>query len=410
MWLNIGSGSSSRDEGNPFNATIDLLLIMVAFAVLARRRLRWSQAVKENGWLFAFYVFWAVSVIWSDDPFVTFKRVFRDFGNVLMVLIVLTEREPADAIKAVCVRIAYICVPLSIVLWKYYPGVGRSFTGYNGSIQMVVGVTTHKNSLGMLVMVVALFLLWDILSRMKQTDPIGDKWGMAADVFTLMMAWYLLTVVNSATSFVCVILGSALLIAFMAPSFSTVRRRFEVYAVAGFAVVGILSMTVDVKSAFFQAVERDETLTTRADMWPVLIDSQEDVLLGPGFNMFWSGERLKRLPEAYQNFLQAHNGYLETYLNGGVIGVTLLVIVLLSAYWRVRKRLAVRSPEWCLKMVIIVVAFVHNWTEASFNKLGLLWFVALFAMMVYSRTGDRGLRAMAYKSKSSGRIAHASTL
>lgn len=382
-WFAGGIGGVARDEGSPVNAAIDLLLIMMAFVVLTLRRLRWSQVVKENGWFFIFYLFWALSIMWSDYPFLTFKRVFRDFGNVLMVLVVLAEGAPVEVIKVICLRIAYICIPLSIVLWKFYPGIGRSFTGYNGSVQMVVGVTGHKNSLGVLAMVAVVFLLWSLISRMSQTSSPGNKRGAVIDALTLAMAWYLLTAVNSATSFVCAILGSALLIAFMSPSFSSVRRGLELYAVVAVTLVAIVSVEVDIKKTFFQAVKRNETLTTRADMWPVLIDHQTNVLFGAGFNMFWSEERLKRLPEEYQNFLQAHNGYLETYLNGGVVGATLLVIILLSSYWRVRKRLAMGSPESSIKMVIIVMVLAHNWTEASFNKMGFLWFVTLFSVMVY---------------------------
>lgn len=400
LWFNASGGSISRDEGSPVNAAIDLSLIVAVLVLLAHRRLRWSQVIKENSWLFVFYLFWALSISWSDDSFITFKRVFRDFGSVLMVLVVLTEREPGDAIKAVCVRMAYMCVPLSIVLWKYFPGVGRSFTGYDKSVQMVVGMTLHKNSLGMLVMIAALFLLWDLISRSRNISSADEKQRVAANILTLLMSWYLLLVVNSATSFICALLGSVLLIVLLSPSFPSFRRRLEVYVLVGLAVVGILSVLVDVKGAFFQTLQRSDNLTTRTEMWPVLIEHQTDVLIGPGFNMFWSEERLRRspLPEEYGHFVQAHNGYLETYLNGGVIGTTLLVIVLLSSYWRLRKRLPTGSSELCMKMVIIIVVVIHNWTEASFNKLGLLWFITLFGVMVYSRTRAKKSRASVYRN------------
>jgi len=397
IWLNINT-VVSRDEGSPFDAIVDLLLIGAVLWTLGRRRVLWSQVARENGWLFAFYVFWVLSMSWSDDPFVTFKRVFRDFGNVLMVLVVLTEKNPSEAMRAICIRAAYVCVPLSIILYKYFPGIGRMFTGYNHSYMMFVGVTLHKNALGMLVMVAALVLLWDILSRKGQAYPRGGKWGLGPAFLTLLMSWYILTLANSATSLVCTIFGSVLLFVFMSPSFPSVRRRLEVYGVAGAVVVALLNLTFDLKGTFFETVERNETLTTRTDMWPVLIDHQTDVLVGPGFNMFWSGERLSRLPEAYRDFLQAHNGYLETYLNGGIIGLTLLMLVLLSAYWRARKQLAVGAPEWCMKMVIIIVALGHNWAEASFNKVGPLWFMTLFGLMVYSRGGKGNRNAMAHQS------------
>ena len=108
-----------------------------------------------------------MSILWSDYPIITFKRLFKDLGNIVMVLIVLTDREPSEAIRAVCVRLAYLCVPLSIVLIRYYPDWGRDFVGYQKNVQMYVGVTTQKNTLGIIVLVSALFLLWDLLESAR---------------------------------------------------------------------------------------------------------------------------------------------------------------------------------------------------------------------------------------------------
>lgn len=89
------------------------------------------------------------------------------------------------------------------------------------------------------------------------------------------------------------------------------------------------------------------------------------------------------LAERTLGIIQAHNGYLETYLNGGWISVGLLVALLLSAYRQVRKNLMLGHRETHARFVIILTALIHNYTEASFNKVGVLWFVTVFAIMNY---------------------------
>ena len=51
---------------------------------------------------------------------------------------------------------------------------------------------------------------------------------------------------------------------------------------------------------------------------------------GTGYYSFWQGNRLRQVSDGFMSDLnESHNGYLETYLNSGYIGVVLLVVLLL---------------------------------------------------------------------------------
>ena len=150
-----------RDEGNPAEALVNFVVIVAGLIVLWSRSFRLSIFIDDNPLLCVFYLFWIFSVTWSDYPLITFKRLFKDLGNVAIVLIVLTERDPSEAIRAVCVRFAYLCIPLSIVLIRYYPSLGRTYVGYHQDAVTYNGVATNKNALGVLVLVAVLFVLWD---------------------------------------------------------------------------------------------------------------------------------------------------------------------------------------------------------------------------------------------------------
>jgi O-antigen ligase len=248
---------------------------------------------------------------------------------------------------------------------------------------MFVGVTTHKNTLGILACVSALFLLWDLLELRGKKQSVSGRGVFFSRVLVLLMCWYLLLTINSATSLICAVIGSGLLIAF---GLSFIKRnpgRVEVFGWSAAAGVWLLDSLFNIKEMILQSFGRSITLTSRTDIWATLNSYQDNPLGGAGFDTFWAGKRLVELAEGTGGIIQAHNGYLETYLNGGLIGVGLLVVLLISAYLRIRKRLVLGRREDNVRFVLLLIALIYNISEASFNKLGTMWFVTVYAIMEY---------------------------
>lgn len=300
-----------------------------------------------------------------------------------MILIVLSESDLHEAMKAVVRRVAYLLVPLSILFIRYYPAWGRSYVGYDQSETTWIGVATNKNTLGVLACIGALFLLWDLINIRSSQRPRSTKCIIFSRVLVLLMCWYILAIANSATSLVCAVVGSAMLIALNVPAVRQRPGRVEIFGLVIILMFATMDFLFDIKELFVTALGRDMTLTTRTVVWPILISYQDSPLLGPGFNTFWAGERLVRLHAEVGAIIQAHNGYLETYLNGGLVGTGLLGVLLVSAYIRIRRKLVFGVPEARIQLVMLLVALIYNNSEASFNKVGLMWLVTLFAIMEY---------------------------
>jgi exopolysaccharide production protein ExoQ len=77
-------------DGNPIDKFCYLAIIVAGLVALARRRIWKSDLLQASRWLLLYFAYFAVSVLWSDDPIVASKRWVKDFGNVVMVLIVLS--------------------------------------------------------------------------------------------------------------------------------------------------------------------------------------------------------------------------------------------------------------------------------------------------------------------------------
>jgi exopolysaccharide production protein ExoQ len=142
-----GGGDDSTDvllEGSPLDRNMLIALIFIGTIVVLRRSPEWYRVFRGNIWFPAFFVYCCISITWSDFPLVGFKRWIREFGNVIMILVLLTDKDPVMAIRAVLARYAYLVIPLSLVFIVFFPDIGTYYTR-DLSESGYCGITTHKN-------------------------------------------------------------------------------------------------------------------------------------------------------------------------------------------------------------------------------------------------------------------------
>src|SRR5213596_2588735 len=123
----------SIEEGNPTDAVVYFTLIISGLYVLNKRRVTLTEVFRSNPWFMVFLLYCFVSIVWSDFPFVAFKRWIKALGHPVMALVVLTEPDPEEAVKRLMKRCAYVVVPASILFIKYYPQLGRGFDPWTGA-------------------------------------------------------------------------------------------------------------------------------------------------------------------------------------------------------------------------------------------------------------------------------------
>src|SRR6266480_5743586 len=159
-WLGVTGSGSINLEGNWFDRLLYLILIFVAIYILCKRQISWGALIWQNKALLLFYCFLLATVLWAPYPFVAFKRWFKDIGAIFIILLILTEEDPLEATKALFARCAFVWFPLSEIFAKYFPSIGREYSHSGGT--MYSGVTSQKNSLGALILVVGLVLVSEL--------------------------------------------------------------------------------------------------------------------------------------------------------------------------------------------------------------------------------------------------------
>ena len=127
-----------------------------------------------------------------------------------------------------------------------------------------------------------------------------------------------------------------------------------------------------------EAVGRNPTLTGRTDIWKVLLNMHTNPLVGTGYQSFWLGPRLQWVWQqpGIGRINETHNGYLDVYLNLGLIGLFLLAGFLIASYRTICRRLEPLSSLGSLSLVVWTVLVFYNVTEAAFQG-GLLWLTLL---------------------------------
>jgi len=380
MWLGgVGAGDDAL-EGSPTDRLFYLTLIIAAFVVLCRRSFNWAEWLPRNKALLAFYCYFLISVLWADSMVSSFKRLFKDFGDVIVLLVILTDKNPRAALKAVFVRCAYVLIPLSLVYIRYFPYLGRRYNSHSGEME-AIGVTFQKNSLGAMILCTGLLLIFDLIDKHPDV-PRLNRWDKGIRLFILAIGAYLLNMCDSKTSMLCLAIGTLILLSVRVPIFQRNIGRIGIFVTVGILLFFVLDAMFGLRESLFSSLGRDMTLTGRTDVWRELLNLKTDPVFGTGFCSIWSDKRLlARLPDWVSG--SAHNGYLEMYLDGGFIGVFFLSLLLLTAYYHATVKLRTEDDIAVLRFAVVVITLIYNYSESIYGRLSPGWFLFLIAAVDY---------------------------
>src|SRR5215831_10533261 len=198
-------------DGSPVDRVIFICLLAVGLMVLVVRGQRSGTVLWSNGPILAFFLYGAVSALWSEFPEVAFKRWVKFLGNFVMVLIVLTDPNPSAAVKRLLVRTGFILIPLSVLFIKYYPELGRSYDQFTYK-PFFSGVAVSKNSLGIICLILGLGSVWRFLEAYRSAERPRLSGPLVAHGVILIMVLWLFSMANSSTSLACFLVGSGLLL------------------------------------------------------------------------------------------------------------------------------------------------------------------------------------------------------
>jgi exopolysaccharide production protein ExoQ len=369
QWLEIiglNLGGTSVDEGSPLDALFFLILILAGLRVLYRRNISLAQFIQENRWVTIYLLYCLVATSWSDLPLVSLKRWIKLMGQPVMALILLSEPDPLESLTRLLKRCAYIIIPVSILFIKYFPQWSTVYDNWTGG-RMNTGITTDKNALGCDCFILGFFLVWHFL-RVTRLDKSPRKRNeLIICIMLLILNGWLLHMAHSSTSIGALILGVAVMF-FIGLKFVN-RWNLSAYLIGIAVVYGLLELLFNIHETMIHALGRNSTLTDRTIIWQIVLHLDNSPILGAGFESFWMGDRSQQVSQFMPGALitEAHNGYLETYLNLGIVGLFITLILLLASYFKAQRSLSNNFDFGRFRISYLMAFIIYNVTEAAFK-------------------------------------------
>ena len=163
--------------------------------------------------------------------------------------------------------------------------------------------------------------LWRGLNTYRDRGAKYRTRKLVAISLVFAMIVYLVLVVNSQTALSCFLMADLLVI------LPTLSRWFRKPAVISFVVAAMIAVSfcvlfLGVGGGALTALGRDASLTGRTAVWQTILPYATNAWVGAGYENFWIGDRIKLFNRLLGGLNQAHNGYIEIYLNLGWVGLS----------------------------------------------------------------------------------------
>ena len=314
------------------------------------------------------------STFWSTDKALTIKRtVLFLFAITTLFAVIYSSPKPVE--KMLRIVISSVALVAFLSLFVHF-AFGQAYT-VNPGRPGLAGTSTHPNNLAPLMSIAFIFSL-----AVKAKSLLGLISLRGAQFLTFLAL--ILTV--SITTIFATLLAMAV---YSLLALDSYKRGLQHIMIVFVVTVGSIIGWGTLKSAAFQAVGRDESLSGRDEVWKiVLVEGLKNPVFGNGFGAFWTEGKGRELVQTW-NPRQSHNAYLDLWVDLGVVGLVIMLFaypgVLFFRWSAVRgpagsdQRRAMSALYACSISYLTVYAFAQSYFLRfdTFTFLTLSWVVLL---------------------------------
>ena len=361
-FLNLFLGRSfNPTAGLPFMEVIWVALYLcVLFLLITQGENVWAVLLK--GWPFLLLLTVALlSIAWSDVPRLTTRRSLGLLATTMAGLYIAVRFSFAEQLKLL-MPVFKISIVLSFIFGVLH--LGRSVDSLDllshTSTPPWYGIFTQRNALGMTMALSALaFLQWSYIQS-------EEKWSA---YFWALLSFILILLSRSMTGLLglCLVLLFLLFLRHLRLHPATVWRA----VLAGILAVGVgVAYAASHLQTVVALVDRDVTLSGRTTIWgAAVLMGMDRPWIGHGFNAFWLGDvgpsgEVRRV--AGWDVPGAHNGFLEIWLDLGLVGLALFWLGFVRHAWK-SMRCFRREFSWeeAWPLACLALLFLINLTQSA---------------------------------------------
>lgn len=382
LWRLNTIGSISTSTGD----TVQQVVLLLAYSGLILLARHWRQSSR---WLAKGWLIWVtigitvLSIFWSQDPALTLRRSVTLILATLYGLL-LAVRYPFTTILRLLGAALAIIVGvslLSILLGAEWAIMGHP---HPGAWQ---GVMFHKNALGR-ISVLAL-ITFVVLAQKTQWPWHVGWWLLAVSALVIIIGTRSATALVATTVLITIWL--------VAQKAALLSRREQLQ---GIILFGSVALPVGILFFLYwteitELLGRDAELTGRLPLWLELFTiGWQQPLLGYGYGAFWlDTNRMMSLDAAILRMRfwwaeHAHNGYLDVWLEIGIIGLTLVSFLVVSVLYRSFQKVLQHDfrQQFMFSCLFAIFLVVYNLSEAVLIEANLAKaiFWILFSWIYFS--------------------------
>ena len=352
----------------------------------------WRQ-LRRNALIFSVLGWAILSVIWSDNPSTSVINSLRMTINLVLV-VYLFERYSSNDIQRLMLLVGSVAAAGSIFLVFALPQYGLQSRGAY-ALGAWEGIFGQKNLCGLEMLIL---LLPAFFVKLNGTYASILRSGYIATVLLII------AMTRSAGAWVV----SSLCLAFVALLKLTARMHRKDAVVAMIAIFGVAAaagvMVLANYDTFMYALGKDPTMTGRTVLWAGLLRiAMRHPLLGYGYMAFWQGivtgpSRSLALQLHWFGLSGSENGVLEMWLELGIVGVLLYVLIFLRAVkdaFYCLGRGASSAALWYISILfyVVVTNIEGGLLLAPSNLACILPFVAFVGLRYEAQRTREGLTA-----------------
>jgi exopolysaccharide production protein ExoQ len=366
--------------------------ISVVLAVQHRSRLR--RPLPPHIICFLVYIAFAgASVLWAFNPQSSFVRFVQQAMIITsIVLPVMLAARTADMMRGL-----FLCFAFALILNVFFVLNGAVDTvNCNPSQFCYEGYFGGKNYLGECAAAAFLLSLHEIVHR-------GSRRASGIIVATIAIA--LIFMSDSKTAFGLIIISP--FVALLTLIVRKITRISPAIILLSLPLSYLIISTVshvDLMERMAYILYNDSSLTGRTIIWEfVQYEIGQRPVLGWGYQSFWlvPGSPSSYAPGWVKMMPNAHNGYYDTTLELGYVGLILLYVFIIATLHAVG-RVADRDPARAWLLLSLALFFIMwNYFESLWMRgFEFLWVVFLIAAAEIARYWRSfPVRRVAYNSR-----------
>lgn len=376
----------TRPEGSPILRLMWLPLYGIIFLVGMYRIIPLINLTVRLPLIIMLMGVIAASTFWSIDQGLTFRRFIAIGMTTVFGLHMASRYTWREVLTLLGVTWIILCIG-SFIFSLGVPSLGVEQFEHAGAWK---GLWFQKNALGgHMARASFLFAFLLIVDR-----HLRGMWSVG-----LVMSIALVLLSTSATALLGMMVG------FLTLMTGLIMRRGAIQSLTVFWLAVTLGSVFAIvfatnPDAIFGLLGRDATLTGRTDIWEALFDVIEQrPNRGFGYGAFWSEGSLQALyvREITQwEVPTAHNGWLETWLGIGLIG---LVIFSLSFVFTTIRAAITAFSDWYgfFALGYILQFIVFSLSESNIlqqNSIDWLTYAAIAGLLVQKNLGRSPIKLL----------------